>query len=412
MTVAAPVAPAPRTPPGKVRSGIGASTAERVETYSDADYQRAMGLACVLGADGKVVAGAEVPALDKAALVALYTGMLRIRVMDERLLALQRQGRIGFYGEARGQEAAVIGSAAALDKDDYIVPALREAGAALYRGLPMRAYVAQILGNASDIAHGRQLPCHPGSRASRYVTMSSSVGTQIPHATGMAWAAKIMKEKTVVAGYMGDGATAGADFHVGVNFAGVYKVPVVFVCQNNQWAISTPVEAQSASETIAVKALAYGIPGVRVDGNDVLAVYAAMKQAVDRARRGEGPTLIEALTYRVSAHSSSDDPSRYRDESVTEAWRQKDPIARFRTYLLGRKVLTAKSEVEIGKALDQEVRDAIAAEEPVPPPAIETMIEDVFAAPTRALSEQLDDLRRVRAAAASAAAAKRQKETR
>jgi pyruvate dehydrogenase E1 component alpha subunit len=335
---------------------------------------------------------ARVPRLSADEARRIYRGMVTIRVMDERLLAMQRQGRIGFYGEARGQEAAVIGAAAALQKNDWLVPALREAGAAIFRGLGLREYVAQIFGNANDVARGRQLPCHPGTRAARYVTMSSCIATQLPHAVGMAWAARLRKDPVVVLGCLGDGATSEEDFHVAANFAGVFKVPVVFFCQNNQWAISTPCTVQSASRTFAVKALAYGFPGVRADGNDVLAVYSAVLGAVERARRGDGPTLVEALTYRVSAHSSSDDPTRYRDETVTEAWRRKDPIARFRRFLLAQGLLDEAADQKLHAAVDAEVREAIAAEEQVGPPPLSSMIEDVFAEVPAHLREQLAEL--------------------
>ena len=335
---------------------------------------------------------AAVPPLPRAEWLRVYRGMVLIRTLDERLMAMQRQGRIGFYGEARGQEAAVVGSAAALAPEDWVVPALREAGVALYRGLPIRTYVAQIFGNANDPAAGHQLPCHPGTRKSRYVTMSSCIATQLPHAVGMAWAAKIQRDRAVVIGYLGDGATSEEDFHVALNFAGVYRVPVVFVCQNNQWAISAPVAAQTASPTLAVKALAYGMPGVRVDGNDVLAVYDAVKEAVERARAGGGPALVEALTYRVGPHSSSDDPSRYRDERVTEEWKTRDPIARFRAWLMVQGWLDAAGDAELHGAIEAEVRDAIAAEEQVGPPPLRSIIEHVFAQPGPALEEQLAEL--------------------
>ncbi len=345
----------------------------------------------VLGQDGTLVAPGALPELGKDKLLALYRGMLLIRVMDERLMGLQRQGRIGFYGEAKGQEATVVGAALALEERDWVVPALREAGAAILRGLPLRAYVAQILGNAQDPSKGRQLPCHPGTRASHYVTMSSCVATQIPHAAGMAWAAKLRKDPVVVLGFMGDGATSEEDFHVGVNFAGVFKVPCVFVCQNNQWAISTPVGGQTAAQTIALKGLAYGIPSQRIDGNDVLAVYTAVKRAVDRARAGGGPTFIEALTYRVSAHSSSDDPSRYRDESITEAWRAKDPLVRMRAYLAARGFWSEAEDTVLMAALDAEVKAAVEAEEKVGPPPIESLVEDVYVTVPRHLREQLEE---------------------
>jgi pyruvate dehydrogenase E1 component alpha subunit/2-oxoisovalerate dehydrogenase E1 component alpha subunit len=312
--------------------------------------------------------------------------------MDERLLAMQRQGRIGFYGEARGQEAAVIGAAAALGAEDWLLPALREAGGAIYRGLSLRQYVAQIFGNANDVAKGRQLPCHPGTRAARYVTMSSCIATQLPHAVGMAWAAKLKRDPVVVLACLGDGATSEEDFHVAANFAGVYRVPVVFFCANNQWAISTPCARQSASPSFAIKALAYGFPGERVDGNDVLAVYDTVHAAVERARRGDGPTLVEALTYRVSAHSSSDDPTRYRDEKVTEAWKRKDPIERYRRFLMAQGLLDEAADEQLRTAIGAEVRDAVAAEEPVGPPPLRSLVEDVFAEVPWHLEEQLAEL--------------------
>ena len=335
---------------------------------------------------------ALVPTLSSTGLLRIYAGMCTIRIMDERLFQMQRQGRVGFYGEARGQEAAIIGATAALEEDDWVVPALREAGAAIYRGLTLKQYVAQIFGNANDVGQGHQLPCHPGTRASRYVTMSSCIASQIPHATGIAWAAQIQKSTQVALGFMGDGATSEEDFHVGLNFAGVLKAPVVFVCQNNQWAISTPVTVQTASKTIAIKAYAYGFPGVRVDGNDVFAVYGAVKHAVDRARAGHGPTLVEALTYRIGAHSTSDDPSRYRDERVTEQWKKKDPIARFRTWLVAQGLLTDERDKALRDQIDAEVRDAVATEEPVPAPALHTLVENVFAEVPAFLEEELAEI--------------------
>jgi pyruvate dehydrogenase E1 component alpha subunit len=348
-----------------------------------------LGLYQVVAENG-VADPARVPRLPDEELRKIYRGMVLVRVMDERLLGLQRQGRIGFYGEAKGQEAAVVGAAAALGPRDWLVPALREAGGGIYRGLPLRTYVAQIFGNSDDPGKGRQLPCHPGTRASHFLTMSSCIATQLPHAVGMAWAAKIKGDDVVVLGCLGDGATSEEDFHVAANFAGVVGAPVVFFCQNNQWAISTPSKLQTASPTFAIKAAAYGFPGVRCDGNDVLAVYATVHEAVERARGGGGPTLVEALTYRVSAHSSSDDPSRYRDERVTEEWKRRDPILRYRTFLMAQGLIDAAWDERLRAELDAEVRDAIAREEHVAPPPLESLVEDVFAEVPEHLREQLD----------------------
>jgi pyruvate dehydrogenase E1 component alpha subunit/2-oxoisovalerate dehydrogenase E1 component alpha subunit len=222
------------------------------------------------------------------------------------------------------------------------------------------------------------------------------VSSQIPHATGIAWAAKIRKEPVVALCYLGDGGTSEEDFHVGLNFAGVYQLPAVFVCQNNQWAISTPLAVQTVSETIAVKGLAYGIPSVRVDGNDVFAVYATVKEAAVRARSGGGPTFIECVTYRLGAHSSSDDPTRYRDEAEPLAWRSRDPLVRFKKYLAACAVLSEADEAKLGEDLDHEIRESIAIEEKAPPPAQGTMIQDVYAEPNWILEEQLAERERVR----------------
>jgi len=349
----------------------------------------------ILGEDGTIAPGVQVPDIDRDTMLRMHRTMLLGRTLDDRLITLQRQGRVGFYGEARGQEAAIVGSAAALADDDWVLPALRESGVALYRGYSLRHYVAQIMGNANDLLKGRQLSCHYGDRSVRYVPMSSCVGTQIPHAVGAAMAARILGHQTIAIGYMGDGATSTQDFHVAMNFAGVFRAPVILFCNNNQFSISVPVANQTASETIAQKGEAYGIEALRVDGNDVLAVFAATRHAADKARTGDGPTFIEALTYRVGAHSSSDDPSRYRDETVTVEWREKkDPIARFSTWLRAEGLLTEAAEQKLRDELDASVREAIAAEEKVGPPPLETLITDVYAEPPWHLREQLEALRR------------------
>src|SRR5262245_16254596 len=296
--------------------------------YFDGDDEaKARGLFQLLREDGTPVDEAAIAGFDRALARRLFDGMMRIRVTDARMMALQRQGRIGFYGEARGQEAAVVGSAAASGPDDWIVPALREAGVGLFRGMTLDSYIAQIFGNARDPTKGRQLPCHPCDQAHHYVVMSSCVSTQIPHAVGIAMAMKIAGDRGKACfGFMGDGGTSEGDFHVALNFAGVTQAPCVLICQINQWEISTQVRVLTESETIAGKGAGYGLEAIRADGNDALAVYHAVAYAGDKARRGGGPTFIELLTYRMGAHSSSDDPSRYRDEAVTEVWRtQRDP---------------------------------------------------------------------------------------
>lgn len=335
-------------------------------------------LVSVLKEDGTIAAGRE-PELSEEKLLYLYRTMVQVREFDRRMLVLQRQGRIGFYGPILGQEAATIGSVAGVSDDDWIFPALREGAAAIMRGLPLHLAVAQLIGNGLDMCKGRQMPCHYTWRQGKYIAMSSVVGTQITHAVGAAMAAKIRGDKSVVLGYLGDGATSTNDFHSGMTFAGVQKAPVIMFCQNNQWAISVPVSQQHASETIAIKGNAYGIRSVRVDGNDVLAVYTVTKQAAERARAGEGPTFIEAVTYRRLGHSSSDDPSRYRDASEVEAWERRDPVERFRRYLTRQDLWSEDKEKALLDEISAEVNEAIRAAEEAGPPDPDSLITDVYA---------------------------------
>ncbi|HZJ62953.1 MAG TPA: thiamine pyrophosphate-dependent enzyme [Kofleriaceae bacterium] len=362
--------------------------------FDGSEEAKARGLYQLVREDGTPVDETALDWVDRALARKLFQGMVRIRITDARMMALQRQGRIGFYGEVTGQEAAVVGSAAVSEPQDWIVPALREAGVGLFRGMTLDSYIAQIFGNAEDPSKGRQLPCHPCDRAHNYVVMSSCVSTQIPHAVGIAMAMKIAGDRGKVCfGYMGDGGTSEGDFHVALNFAGVSRAPCVLICQNNQWAISTPGHVQTAAESIALKGAGYGVEGLRADGNDALAVYRVVKHAADKARRGDGPTFIELLTYRVSAHSSSDDPSRYRDEAVTEIWKgERDPIRRLEIFLGRRGWLAAGEREAMSQQIEAEVRDAIARQEAVGPPALETLIDDVFEHPTQRLREQLAEL--------------------
>ena len=315
--------------------------------------------------------------------------MVRAREFDRRMLMLQRQGRIGFYGPILGQEAATIGSVAAFGLEDWIFPALREGAAAMMRGLPLHIAIAQLIGNDLDRCKGRQMPCHYTFKEGNYYGMSSVIGTQISHAVGAAMAAKIKNDKVVVAGYLGNGATSANDFHAGMNFAAVYKAPCVLICQNNQWAISVPLSQQSKSETIAMKADAYGMPSVRVDGNDVLAVYHATKQAVDRARAGDGPTFLELVTYRRLGHSSSDDPTKYRDANEVKEWEDRDPVERFRKHLEALSLWGENKEAELQEQIAREVNDAIKAAEGGGETPADDLITDVYAEVPAALREQL-----------------------
>lgn len=347
-----------------------------------------MTLIQILDLDGRVKNKEEL-ALKGEDLVELHRWMTLVRVLDTRMLSLQRQGRIGFYGVATGEEAAVIGSAYALKQQDWIFPALRQGGAALMRGMPLTLLIAQCYGNSLDVQKGRQMPCHYSYKPANFVAWSSCIGTQLPHAVGVAWAAKLKKDPIVVMAYLGDGATSEGDFHVSLNFAGVFKLPVVFMCQNNQWAISVPFRRQTASESIAIKARAYGFEGFQVDGNDVLAVYRVVREAVDRARAGGGPTLIEAVTYRLEGHSSSDDPTRYRDEKEVQEWKKRDPIERFRKYLEREGLWNARKEAQLQEELNRQITQAIKEAEASPPPSVESLFEDVYAEMPPHLQEQL-----------------------
>src|SRR3989440_2885495 len=330
--------------------------------------------------------------MPRETLLRLYREMVRLRTLDERMMTLQRQGRVGFYGACTGQEAATLASAIALEANDWIFPALREGGAMLLRGFPLVPYLCQIFGNAGDETKGRQMPSHMASRSVNQVSWSSCIGTQLPQAVGAAMAARIRGDRTVIAAYLGDVATSEGDFHVAMNFAGVFKAPVVFSCQNTHWAISVPTARQTASESIAVKAQAYGFSGVKLDGNDAVAVYLAVKQAVDKARTGGGPSLIECETYRIGAHSSSDDPTRYRDEKEVEQWKKRDPLDLFRGRLQSWGMWSARQEDELRAQVLEEVNGAIAEAEKKPDPLRESLFDDVYANVPRSLREQREEL--------------------
>jgi pyruvate dehydrogenase E1 component alpha subunit/2-oxoisovalerate dehydrogenase E1 component alpha subunit len=332
------------------------------------------------------------PMLPPEVLRRMYRELRRLRLLDEKMLIVQRQGRIGFYGEVKGQEATPIATALALEADDWIFPGLREGAVMLVRGFPLSTYVAQCWGNSADVQKGRQMPSHYSGRAVNQVSWSSCIGPQIPQAVGCAFAMRARGARSVAVGFFGDGATSQPDFHNAANFAGVWKVPVLLICQNNHWAISVPSSAQTAAPTFASKAAAYGLPGVRVDGNDPLAVYVAVRDAAARARRGEGATLLECVTYRIGAHSSSDDPSRYRSQSEVDGWVAKDPVARMQRYLVARGLWSDGDERAAVEAIDAEIREAIAVAEAAPAVPREALFDDVYAARPWHLDAQRDEM--------------------
>jgi pyruvate dehydrogenase E1 component alpha subunit len=334
------------------------------------------------------------PRLSESEVVDIYRWMVTTRQLDERLVALQRQGRIGFHVGSLGEEAAIIGSAFAMRKSDWLFPCYREFGAALMRGLGLQKFMDNMFGNANDTVQGRQMPNHITSRETGFTSVSSPVGTQITQAVGFSWGAKIDGKDVASLVYFGDGATSSTDFHSGMNFAGVFKVPVVFLCRNNGWAISVPAERQTATRTFAEKAAAYGIPGVRVDGNDIFAVVSVVREAVRRGEQGLGPTLVEAVTYRMGGHSTNDDPNRYRATDDLKPWAERDPLALTRQYLERRKAWDDRAEQALIAEIDKSFRAAVAVAEKTPPPGLESIFEDVYEKPPWHLQEQRAELLR------------------
>jgi pyruvate dehydrogenase E1 component alpha subunit len=353
------------------------------------------GLFRVLGDDGRPDPAID-PVLDQELLRRMYREMLRARLLDDRLVALHRQGRIGFYSASTGQEAAAVAAGLALAPNDWVFPALRESALMLVRGFPLTAYIAQVYGNMADVLKGRQMPSHMSGRSVNQVSWSTVVGSQLPHAVGAAWAAKLKGEDTVVLGFLGDGATSSPDFHSAMNMAGVFSVPVVLVCQNNQLAVSVPVARQTAVATLAAKAQAYGIPSARVDGNDPIAIYTVLAEAIASARNGAGPSFIELFTYRIAPHSTSDDPTRYRSEDEVEIWRAKDPLSRLRRYLGMSEILTEEQDAELGRAIGDEIGRAIAEVEAIGLNAPESLFDDVYEKLPWHLVEQRELLARIR----------------
>jgi TPP-dependent pyruvate/acetoin dehydrogenase alpha subunit len=333
----------------------------------------------ILSPDGALCRPDLEPDIPGPELRRILAAMLESSLLDERLLRFQRQGRIGFYLTAWGEEATLIGPTWALRPSDWIFSCYREQATALFRGYPMRTMLCQLYGNTLDPAKGRQLPAHHTVRDVNFMSVSSVVGTQIPHAVGMALAAKIRGRDDVSLVYFGDGATSTGDFHVACNFAQVHRAPCLFLLRNNGWAISTPRAIQTATPTLAQKAVAYGMQSVLVDGNDPLALIHVTREAATRARAGQGPTLIEAVTYRRGAHTSSDDPSVYRDPAEPAEWEASDPIRRLRSYCAAKGVWSPSDEEQLRRDLDARFTALVAEVERVPLPEPSTMFDDVYA---------------------------------
>ncbi|MFT5732881.1 MAG: 2-oxoisovalerate dehydrogenase E1 component alpha subunit [Planctomycetota bacterium] len=309
-----------------------------------------------------------------------YRTMLLVRSFDEICLKLQRSGRIGFSIPNLGIEATQVGAASALRKTDWIFPSYRDFGMALYHGIAPVDMMHNMFGNAEDAAKGRQMPVHFSFvEPIHFFSISSPIGTHLPQAVGAAYASMMRGEDTVHLASFGDGGTSSSGFHSGLNFAAVWKAPVVFLCQNNGYAISCPSEEQTASDGYAIKGDAYGIPHQTVDGNDLLAVRQAVLDASVRARKGDGPTLIEAVTFRMGGHSTSDDPTKYVPKEVVDAWKKKDPVEHFRRFLEKRGLWTQKLEDQMRKDTLAEIDTAAKAAEVTAKPGLETIFSDVFA---------------------------------
>jgi pyruvate dehydrogenase E1 component alpha subunit len=337
----------------------------------------------ILDADGRLDRDLE-PDIPPDSLRLLYRTMVLARQLDLRMLSLQRQGRIGTFAPLMGQEAAQVGSAFALESTDWLVPSFREAAAYIMRGLPLKDILLLFMGREE----GNILP-----KGQRDLPVTVPVGSQLPHAVGLAMAAKIRHDPCAVLVYFGDGATSEGDFHEACNFAGVFQVPVVFLCQNNHYAISLPRERQTHARTLAQKAIAYGFDGIQVDGNDLLAVYVATRDALARAKAGKGPTLIECVTYRLSMHTTADDPSRYRKKAEEEEWQKHDPIPRFRGYLKEKALWDEDWQAELEGEVDAELRQAVEEAEADREYDPADMFDYVFATKPSYLKVQQEELR-------------------
>ncbi|MEK6792891.1 MAG: pyruvate dehydrogenase (acetyl-transferring) E1 component subunit alpha [Nanoarchaeota archaeon] len=325
------------------------------------------------------------PKISDDVLREMYRYFILTRAFDDKALKLQRQGRLGTYAPMRGQEAGQIGSAFALGKDDWVFPAFRENGVYMIKGVSPEMLFRYWAGDE----RGMQIP-----KGINILPVSITVGAHLPHAVGAGMAFSYLKQKNVSVVYFGDGATSEGDFHESLNFAGVFKAPCIFICQNNQWAISLPVREQTASQTIAQKAIAYGIPGIQVDGNDVFAVYRATSEAVERARKGLGATLIECLTYRLADHTTSDDAKKYRSEEEVRLWESKDPIIRFENYLVSKKIINPVIIGKVKAEAEQQIERAVKSAESAKPQLPTEMFDYLYSDLTDEMKEQREQSKR------------------
>ena len=334
----------------------------------------------VMDENGKVVG--EMPKLTNDEIKELYKKMLTIRVYDDKTMKIQRQGRVGPYISYSGQEACQVGVAVTLKKDDWLFPTYRDSGALYARGMPLKDVLLYWMGDARGF-----------SKSENNFPICIPVGTHPPHAAGAAFAAKIKNKDYVSVAMLGDGATSRGDFYESMNFSGVFNLPVIFACQNNQWAISVPRSKQTASQTIAQKAIAVGIEGIVADCNDIFSVIKAMRNAIEKARAGKGPTLIEFITYRLGDHSSADDQKKYRDQSEVEAWKKKEPVERLKKFMQAKGLWSEKFEQDIIAEATKVAEESIAYAETIPSQELDELFKNIFSEMTWNLKEELEELK-------------------
>lgn len=376
MTTQDPVLSAMPAPESRETAAVFDAAAE---AYAQAESQGEM--LQILAPDGTVIRPDLLPPADIQLM--LYRQMRRARQFDERGWVLYRQGRLGVFPPFGGMEASQVGTAAALTKNDWLFPTYRDTGAALTLGLP----IAQTLAYWRTSPHGWNMPADL-----KVLPFYIPIATQYPQAVGAALAEKKRGTRNVAMAFIGDGGSSEGDFHEALNFAGALNAPCVFILQNNGWAISVPTTTQTRATNLSLRALGYGVPGVRVDGNDVLATWYAATQAVERARRGEGPTLIETVTYRIKAHTVADDPSRYRSEEASKPWLEKDPVERLHQHLLKTGVLTEETHAALLAEVAAEFEEALAVADSYPDPEPAEILEHVFAEMTPQLLRQRAEL--------------------
>ena len=357
----------------------------------------------ILTEDGDIHPSATAPSISKHTAIKLYETMRFIRLLDERMQGAQRQGRVSFYMQCLGEEAAVTASAAALDQEDMIMAQYREQAALHYRGFTLDQFMNQMFSNELDLGKGRQMPIHYGSNELNYMTISSPLGTQIPQATGYAYGQKVkhIDAKTgelastidnVTICYFGEGAASEGDFHAGLNMAAVHKAPVIFFARNNGYAISTPADEQFKGDGIASRGVGYGIKTIRVDGTDALAVFAATQKAREIASTQGEPVLIESIAYRLGAHSTSDDPSGYRSKDE-EANYKTCPIEKFKKWLVKQQWLNEEDDLKAKESIREDILAALKRAEVVQKPALEELVSDVYDTPIPSLARQYNELK-------------------